>query len=424
MSRREEIDAALPAHQAQFASIMHHAPMMVSLKDRQGRYTFVNQAFCEFTGRSEHELIGRTVADFNPAEFAEFIAREDNSAIEGRRVVQREFTLPDARGPRTALIVKFPIFDAAGEVTGVGTVMSDVTDQKRIESQLAQAQRMDAIGQLSGGIAHDFNNLLTSILLNADVLAGMLDERSRPLAEAIRMAAERGADLTRRLLAFGRRQMLEPRPTDVKELLGGMEPLMHRTLGEHIQIAWEHAANLWSATVDPSQLENAVLNLAVNARDAMPNGGQLSIETANVEFDLEQAAAFPEIRPGQFVMIAVRDTGVGMPPDIVARAFEPFFTTKDVGKGTGLGLSMVYGFVKQSGGHARIYSEVGMGTTVTLYLPQAGGGAKSPSDGKVAEAVPAGRGETVLVVEDDHLVRGYVAHLLKELGYRVVTVAN
>ncbi len=424
MSRREEIDAALPAHQAQFASIMHHAPMMVSLKDRQGRYTFVNQAFCEFTGRSEQELIGRTVADFNPPEFAEFIAREDNSAIEGRRVVQREFTRLDERGLRTALIVKFPIFDAAGEVTGVGTVMSDVTDQKRIESQLAQAQRMDAIGQLSGGIAHDFNNLLTSILLNADVLAGMLDERSRPLAEAIRMAAERGADLTRRLLAFGRRQMLEPRPTDVKELLSGMEPLIHRTLGEHIQIAWQHAADLWSATVDPSQLENAVLNLAVNARDAMPNGGQLSIETANVEFDLEQAAAFPEIRPGQFVMIAVRDTGVGMPPEIVARAFEPFFTTKDVGKGTGLGLSMVYGFVKQSGGHARIYSEVGIGTVVRIYLPRSAAvmaaAAAAPT---TAPRLPTGS-ETILFVEDDPMVREHTGRQIVGLGYAVLAAEN
>ena len=169
--------------------------------------------------------------------------------------------------------------------------MTDITEQKRAELQLAQAQRMESLGQLTGGIAHDFNNLLTAILLNADVLASVLDDKLRPLAEAVRMAAERGADLTRRLLAFGRRQMLEPRPTDVKQLLAGMEPLMHRTLGEHIEIESRHAADLWSATVDPGQLENAVLNLAVNARDAMPNGGRLTIETANVELDAEQTAA-------------------------------------------------------------------------------------------------------------------------------------
>ena len=235
------------------------------------------------------------------------------------------------------LVVKFPVYDNAGNIASVGAILADITDQKRAESELAQSQRMEALGQLTGGIAHDFNNLLTAILLNADVLASALDDRLRPLAEAVRMAAERGADLTRRLLAFGRRQMLEPRPTDVRELLAGMEPLMHRTLGEHIEIESRHAADLWFATIDPSQLENAVLNLAVNARDAMPDGGRLTIETANVEFDDEQAEAFPESKAGQYVMIAVGDTGCGMPPDVVARAFEPFFTTKDVGKGTGLG---------------------------------------------------------------------------------------
>ena len=178
--------------------------------------------------------------------------------------------------------MKFPVFDARGEPAGVGLVVTDVTEQKKIEAQLAQAQRIESLGQLTGGIAHDFNNLLTSILLNADVLAGVLDDKLRPLAEAVRTAAERGADLTRRLLAFGRRQMLEPRPTDLRELLDGMEPLMRRTLGEHIRIEFRNAADLWFATVDPGQLEHAVLNLAVNARDAMPDGGRLTIETANV----------------------------------------------------------------------------------------------------------------------------------------------
>ena len=424
MSRRDETDAALPANQTQFASIMHHAPMMVSIKDRQGRYTFVNQAFCEFTGCGENELLGKTVSDFNPAEFAGFITREDNAAINGRRVVQREFTNSTTQGPRTALLVKFPIFDDTGEVTGVGTVMSDITDQKRIESQLAQAQRMEAIGQLSGGIAHDFNNLLTSILLNADVLTGIVEDKARPLAEAIRMAAERGADLTRRLLAFGRRQMLEPRPTDVKELLTGMEPLMHRTLGEHIEIQWQHVMDLWFATVDPSQLENAVLNLAVNARDAMPDGGQLTIETANVEFDAEEAGAYPEIKPGQFVMIAVGDTGCGMPPDVVARAFEPFFTTKDVGKGTGLGLSMVYGFVKQSGGHARIYSEVGIGTVVRIYLPRSGAARRAASLAPTTAAELPRGSETILFVEDDPMVREHTGRQIVGLGYAVLAAEN
>src|SRR6185436_18109270 len=331
--------------------------------------TFVNDAFCEYTGRDTDVVIGKTAADFYPRELADFIASEDRDAVESRRVIQREMTPQLTHDERTALLVKFPVFDARGEPAGVGLVVTDVTEQKKIEAQLAQVQRIESLGQLTGGIAHDFNNLLTSILLNADVLASVLDDQLRPLAEAVRTAAERGADLTRQLLAFGRRQMLEPRPTDLRELLNGMEALMRRTLGEHIRIEFRDAADLWFATVDPSQLEHAVLNLALNARDAMPNGGRLTIETANAEFDADEAS--PEIKPGQYVMIAVGDTGVGMPPDVLARAFEPFFTTKDVGKGTGLGLSMVYGFVKQSGGHARIQSEVGNGTVVRLYMPRA-----------------------------------------------------
>jgi PAS domain S-box-containing protein len=276
LKQRAEADAALRANQAQFQSVMRHAPMMVSLKDLDGRYTFVNEAFQKFTGRGADIVVGKTAADLNDKEFADFIMGEDRSAIESRRVIQREITTPPEHGARIALLVKFPVFDERGEPAGVGTVMTDITEQKKIEVQLAQTQRIEALGQLTGGIAHDFNNLLTSILLNADVLTSLLDDKLRPLAEAVRMAAERGADLTRRLLAFGRRQMLEPRPTNVKELLSGMEALMHRTLGAHIEIEFRHAAGVWFANVDAGQLENAVLNLAVNARDAMPAGGKLT----------------------------------------------------------------------------------------------------------------------------------------------------
>jgi PAS domain S-box-containing protein len=421
LNMHAEADAALRASEAQFQSIMRHAPMMVALKDLQGRYTFVNEAFREYTGR-DAVVIGKTAADFYPRELADFIAGEDRDAVESRRVIQREMTPQLTHDERTALLVKFPVFDARGEPTGVGLVVTDVTEQKKIEAQLAQVQRIESLGQLTGGIAHDFNNLLTSILLNADVLASVLDDQLRPLAEAVRMAAERGADLTRQLLAFGRRQMLEPRPTDLRELLTGMEALMRRTIGEHIRIEFRNAADLWFATVDPSQLEHAVLNLALNARDAMPNGGRLTIETANCVFDADQAS--PEIKPGQYVMIAVGDTGVGMPPDALARAFEPFFTTKDVGKGTGLGLSMVYGFVKQSGGHARIQSEVGNGTVVRLYVPRAivaevaGGAAPAPST-----ELPRGK-ETILFVEDDPMVRQYTGQQIVGLGYNVITAEN
>jgi PAS domain S-box-containing protein len=421
---RAKADAALRANQAQFQSIMDHAPMLVSLRDLDGRFTFINRAYVEFARQSEESILGHTVAELRSREYSDSIAVQDREVIEQRRAIQWEMSVPKPNGARSVLVVKFPLFDAAGKVTSVGSILADITEQKRAEEQVAQSQRIEAIGQLSGGIAHDFNNLLTSILLNADVLASVLDEKLRPLAEAVRSAAERGADLTRRLLAFGRRQMLEPRPTDVKDLLAGMEPLMRRTLGEHIEIRSRHAADLWSATVDPGQLENAVLNLAVNARDAMPNGGQLTIDTANVEIDAVPETADADIKPGKYVMIAAADTGTGMTPEVVERAFEPFFTTKDVGKGTGLGLSMVYGFVKQSGGHARIVSEVGKGTVVRLYLP------RSDIAGTTATLAPAAntelpRGkETILFVEDDPMVRQHTGRQIVRLGYDVIAAEN
>ena len=423
-SKHAEVEAALRAKEAQFQSIMDHAPMMVSLRDLSGRFTFMNRSYVKFAEQSEESMIGRTVAELRPKEYADFIAAQDEEVIRKRRVIQWEMTLQKSNGPRNVLAVKFPVYDAAGTVASVGSIIADITEQKRAEAQMAQAQRMEAVGQLTGGIAHDFNNLLTSIILNADVLSNSLDEKLRPLAESVRVGAEHGADLTRRLLAFGRRQILEPRPTDVKALLDGMEPLMRRTLGEHIDIRSQHGADLWTATVDPGQLESAVINLAVNARDAMPDGGRLTVETANIEFDAGQAAAYPEIKSGQFVMVAVGDTGCGMPQDVVARAFEPFFTTKDVGKGTGLGLSMVYGFVTQSGGHARIYSEVGHGTVVRLYLPRSVAAVKAAGAAPSANSeLPTGS-ETVLFVEDDAMVRQNTGRQIAALGYRVVTAES
>jgi signal transduction histidine kinase len=357
-------------------------------------------------------------------EYADSAPVQDKDVIEQRRAIQWEMAIPKPDGARNTYIVTFPVFDTEGHVVSVGTILTDITEQKRAEAQIAQAQRIEALGQLTGGVAHDFNNLLTSILLNADVLSSMVDEKSRPLAEAIRMASERGADLTRRLLAVGRRQMLEPRPTDMKHLVSGMLPLMQRTLGEHIEITTAHAADLWFATVDPGQLENALLNLAVNARDAMPGGGRLTIETANAELDAEQAATMPDLVSGDYVIIAVHDTGGGMPPEVVARAFEPFFTTKDVGKGTGLGLSMVYGFVKQSGGQVRITSEVGAGTTVRIYLPRSTVGPHE-TEAVPAEAKTLPRGsETILFVEDDPMVRQHIGRQIVSLGYAVVVAEN
>jgi signal transduction histidine kinase len=302
--------------------------------------------------------------------------------------------------------------------------MRDVTEQRETEAQLLQAQKMESVGQLTGGIAHDFNNLLTVIIGNLDLALDRVPSAMRPAIDRALQAAERGAALIQRLLAFSRRQTLVPEALDFNSLVAGMEDLLRRTLGEHIGIELKPSRGLWLASADRGQVENALLNLAINARDAMPGGGKLTIETGNVHLDEDYAARNAEVAAGDYVMMAVTDTGSGMPPEIVERAFEPFFTTKEVGKGSGLGLSMIYGFAKQSGGHLKIYSEVGHGTTVRLYLPRLSAQAESAARSKtVAADYPRG-GETILVVEDDKDVRAFVISQLQDLGYRVLEAAD
>jgi PAS domain S-box-containing protein len=302
--------------------------------------------------------------------------------------------------------------------------VTERTEQlRRNEDALRQSQKMEAIGQLTGGVAHDFNNLLQVIIGNIETLQRNLPTESARLQRVARNAmtgAQRAASLTQRLLAFSRRQPLDPKPIDANVLVNGMSEMIHRTLGETISVETVLGAGLWRAEADPNELEASILNLAVNARDAMPNGGRLTLETGNAHIDESYVTAHREVLPGQYVVISVTDTGVGMDADTVAKAFEPFFTTKPVGRGTGLGLSQVYGFVKQSGGHVKIYSEVGQGTTVKLYLPRVGA---NPAEGDAGEQqlLPeAGPEETVLVLEDDPDVRSYSAEILRELGYRVL----
>jgi PAS domain S-box-containing protein len=312
-----------------------------------------------------------------------------------------------------------------GSRIGFGFIF-DITESKSHEQQLAQAQKMDAVGKLTGGVAHDFNNLLTVILGSLELLEHSVGDDAQALAR-IRLASEaarRGADLTQRLLAFARQQMLAPRVVNLNECVASMGELLRRTLGESITIRMQLAADLWSVRVDPTWLESVVLNLAVNARDAMPNGGTLTIETANQQFDDTVSSQGADIAPGRYAALLVSDMGTGMTPEVLGRAFDPFFTTKEVGKGTGLGLSMVYGFVKQSGGHVRIYSEVGLGTTVKIHLPAIGAaGEVECVKAGAPEPVPVGQ-ETILVVEDDASVRGTIVAMLKSLGYRVLTAAD
>lgn len=294
---------------------------------------------------------------------------------------------------------------------------------RKSEEGLRQAQKMEAVGQLTGGVAHDFNNLLQIIIGNLETVQRNLPDGSSRLQRAVKHAmsgAKRAAALTQRLLAFARRQPLDPKPVDVNTLVGGMSDLLHRTLGEMVSVETVTGAGLWRVEVDANELEAAILNLAVNARDAMPDGGRLTIETSNSHIDDGYAATHAEIQPGQYVAVAVSDTGTGMDARTIEQAFEPFFTTKPVGKGTGLGLSQVYGFVKQSGGHVKIYSELGHGTTVKIYLPRLMQVGQHGSDIGEEPIAQGERSETVLVVEDDDEVRAYTGDALRELGYRVL----
>ncbi|HEY3520558.1 MAG TPA: PAS domain S-box protein [Rhodanobacteraceae bacterium] len=314
--------------------------------------------------------------------------------------------------------------DEGGNPIGVLKIHTDVSERVELEQRLVQSQKLEAIGQLTGGIAHDFNNLLTVIVGNADALTEELPGRPEllSLVEMIRTAGERGAELTRHLLAFARRQALEPRTIRPNEQIDGMRNLLRRTLGENIELSVTHAADVAMVSVDPAQFESALLNLCINARDAMSGGGKLMIESSNVALDQHYTGQRVDVVPGTYVQISISDTGTGMSAADAARAFEPFFTTKPRGKGTGLGLSMVYGFVKQSGGHVAIYSEPGHGTVVTLYLPRAQG---SVQTGAVPEPENiAGHGERILLVEDDDLVRSHALRLLESLGYRVTTASD
>jgi PAS domain S-box-containing protein len=308
-------------------------------------------------------------------------------------------------------------------------VEQEVAQRLKAEAALRQAQKMEALGQLTGGVAHDFNNLLTVIMGGLDTILGQLDAapvspssaRQRRAAQMALQGAQAAAGLTHRLLAFSRQQPLDPKPVDLNATVLGMSELLRRTLGEGITFETVLAAGLWHTKLDVNQLENALINLAVNARDALPRGGQLTIETWNSHLDEQYVAHFvPPLPPGQYVCIAINDTGTGMDAATLEKVFEPFFTTKELGKGTGLGLSQVYGFVNQSGGNVKIYSEVGRGTSVKMYLPRYIA-TKTETQPEVSEALDvSGRGETVLVVEDDALLRAYAREALEELGYVVL----
>lgn len=415
----------------------------VCIADTSGRFIHFNNAFLRF-----HRIDERLACPPRQSEFMQLIDVIDENgkplpadrrplarALAGEVNTDLEFQVRRIDTGKTWIgsYNTAPIRDRDDVIVGAVVSARDITQRKADEAklresqtQLAQAQKMEAVGQLTGGVAHDFNNLLAIVIGNLELYRAEgpgAPEAEEMLSTALR-AANRGADLTRRLLAFSRRQTLQPRRIDLNAMVDGLHELLKRTLGANILIETELSPALGGVIADPAQLESALLNLAVNARDAMPGGGKLTVSTKIVELDADYARTRPDVAPGFYEAVSVADTGVGMPPDVAARAFEPFFTTKGLGKGSGLGLSMVYGFAKQSGGHAALYSEPGHGTTVTIYLPRAGTEARKLPDGAAPQALAHGTGDLVLVVEDDPDICKLVRTYLRALNYKVELAAD
>ena len=432
-TRIAERTRQLAATQALIHSFFQHASechaILVEEGDGQFRYEEVNPATLQLYGKPREQVVGHTIEDLFGRETAAEIGRHLAACLQSGAPYRYERT----HGAAAIEAVATPVPREPGAPRRLIVSAHDVTERRRLERQLQQSQKMEAVGQLTGGVAHDFNNLLTLILGGLDIigrqapnLAGPAErariERGRELAL---QGVKRATALTKRLLAFSRQQPLTPRPLDANRLVTSLAELLRRTLGEAIVLKTNLSEGLWRTFADPNQLENALLNLALNARDAMPEGGALTIETANAKLDDAYIATLNEpVEPGEYVMISVADTGKGMDRATRERAFDPFFTTKEVGKGTGLGLSQVYGFARQSAGHVRIFSEIGRGATVQIYLPRRLADATDLVADEAREISRSSGAETVLVVEDDPEVREYASDILQELGYCVLEAEN
>jgi PAS domain S-box-containing protein len=434
LSERRVAEEALRRSEQQFKLLVEGvSDYSIYMLDPDGRVASWNLGAQRIKGYLPDEIIGEHFSCFYTDEDRECGAPDlalDTAAIEGR--IEREGWRVRKDGTRfMANVIIDAIRDESGRLIGFAKITRDITEQKETQRALEearealfQAQKMEAIGQLTGGLAHDFNNLPTGILGSHQLMEnrlaqGRFKELDRYLSVA-QTSAKRAAALTHRLLAFSRRQTLDPKPTDVNRLVAGMDELVRRTVGPAIEVETVAAGGLWTTSIDANQLENALLNLCINARDAMPDGGRLTVETSNKWLDA-RAARERDVAPGQYVTLCVSDTGSGMPKDVIARAFDPFFTTKPLGEGTGLGLSMVYGFVRQSGGQAHIHSEIGQGTMVCLYLPRCHGKEEEPEpETELTELAHARNGETVLVVDDEPAIRMLVTEVLGDLNYQAI----
>ena len=423
------------AQTAKLLSILDSAVTAIITIDERGLMETVNPATERLFSYDASELIGQNVKLLMPGPYREehdgYIANYVNTGVRKIIGIGREVTGRRKDGTTFPVHLSVSEFEVDGRRFFTGMV-HDISDRKHVEEalreserRLAHVQKMEAVGQLTGGIAHDFNNLLLVISGNLELLEMRLDdEDSRALLADARDAAALGSKLTDQLLTFARRRHMEPQVIQLNDLVVNITDMLRRTLGEHISLSTSLARDVWLTKADPSQFQSAIINLAVNARDAMPRGGKLVVETRNITFGADHADFQPELKPGDYVQLSISDTGTGMPPEVRDRVFEPFFTTKEKGRGTGLGLAMVYGFVKQSGGHITVYSEVGYGTTINLYFPRSDTDASTGLTSKSARDLDPDARETILVVEDDERVRHLTLRRLKLIGYSVLEASD
>jgi PAS domain S-box-containing protein len=427
ITSKKQSEAALRLSEAQLRATFENAAIGIALVNPDGRPAKCNPALVRMLGYSEAELCGMSFSEFTHPEDVEMDVQLFQSLLRGEHdhyEIEKRYLRKDGHiilGRLNVSLVKQP--DSTSP-PAIGMI-EDITEQRKLEDQFRQAQKMEAFGQLAGGVAHDFNNILGVIQLQAGLLKSgrNLSPEELNFAEDIGKAAERGANLTRQLLLFSRKQTLQPRNLKLKELVANITRMLERTLGEHVQLQFKFSEEPLCIHADPGMIDQILLNLTVNARDAMPKGGGIIIETSAAEFDEASATQTPQARAGRFVCLSVTDSGCGIPPEVLPRIFEPFFTTKEVGKGTGLGLATVFGIVQQHGGWINVYSEVGRGTTFRIYLPRLA----RTSDTKFlrrSRGPICGGTETILLVEDEPTLRAPAVTTLSRLGYRVLEASS
>ncbi|MEH6405558.1 MAG: ATP-binding protein [Sneathiella sp.] len=409
-------------------TLINTLPDLVWLKDTNGVYVACNHKFERLRGAKQSEIVGKTDYDFSDVEQADFYSENDREVIAAGGLHRHEAEVVYADDGHSELIekIKTPMYSRDGELVGVLGVGRDITESKQLEKQVRHAQKMEAVGQLVGGISHDFNNILAIVLGNLEILERKINKSDAAYDRILKAkkGAKRGADIARKLLGFSRTDVEEVSILSINSFVENIEDLIAKSLTVSITVETELAKDLWNVAIDPGDFEDALLNLSINARDAMPDGGTLYIETANKKLDEEYVRRNPEGRAGDFVMISVSDTGIGMTEETREKVLDPFFTTKEQGKGTGLGLSMVYGFVNRSGGHLKIYSEIGKGTTFRLYLPRATKMILLQHAEELLDwQLPTGS-ETVLVVDDEEGLREVAVVFLEELGYTTLVAEN